>query len=187
MKKIISLLAVCLFVVACSKPSTTISLNKVGEITQTTTVESLEGLFQKDSIVSAYSEGDLGNVSAYVLDNDTHLVYEKGGKLLLSISPVNPLDSVSKIKSVTVFSEKYKTDANVSVASTFNELNVNHNIEKLEASFHLVTVFVKDINATFTLDKQALGIKAFTLGTVDKAQIPSDAKFTSMTVWFEEE
>ncbi|NJB83836.1 hypothetical protein [Wenyingzhuangia aestuarii] len=186
MKKLISLFTVCLLVFACSKPDTTIALNKVGAITNHTTIQDLATLFKNDSIVSRYSEGDLGNINDYVLDNDTHLIYAKGGELLLSISPVNPLDSVSKIKSVTVFSEAYQTKEEVGVASTFNDVNVNHTIEKLEASFKSVTVFVKDINATFTMDKQELGIKTFTLGIVDKAQIPGDAKFTSLTIWLEE-
>ena len=186
MKKYIYLLVVCLFFVSCSKSDRTIGLNKVGAITNNTTIQDLEELFKNDSIVSRYSEGDLGNINTFVLDNDTHLIYKKGGELLLSISPVNPLDSVSKIKSVTVFGQEYKTKAGVHALSSFKEVNVNHQIEKLEASFHSVTVFVKDINATFTLDKKDLGIKTFTLGNIDKAQIPEDVKFTSMTVWLED-
>lgn len=106
--------------------------------------------------------------------------------MLLSISPVNPLDSISKIKSVTIFGNVYKTKAEVGVSSTFKDLNVHHNIEKLNASFQLVTVFVKDINATFTMDKKEVGVKAFKIGEIDKAQIPEEAKFTSMTVWMED-
>ncbi len=186
MKKLIAFILVATIAISCTKSNTTIALNKVGGITNETTVQDLENLFKNDSIVSRYSEGDLGNKNTYVLDNDSHLVYKKGGDLLLSISPVNPLDSVSKIRSVTVFGKEYKTEHDVNMFSSFNDLNVNHNIQKLEASFNLVTVFVKDINATLTLDKQKLGIKPFKLGSIDKAQIPGDSKFTSLTIWFEE-
>ncbi|MDO6739147.1 hypothetical protein [Wenyingzhuangia sp. 2_MG-2023] len=186
MNKLVSLFLLGMLLAACTQNSNTISLNNVGPISKTTTIENIKELFSKDSIVSRLSEGDLGNLNVYVQDNDTHLIYKKGGELLLSVAPVNPLDSVSKIKSVTVFSDVYKTEEGVGISSSFNDLNVHHNIEKLEATFKLVTVFVKDINATFTLDKQELGIKAFTLGAVDKSQIPENAKFTSMTVWFEE-
>lgn len=177
---------VAVLAISCNSKDTTIALDKVGPITNKTTVEELESLFKNDSIVSRLTEGDLGNINDYIADNDTYLVYEEGGKLLLSISPVNPLDSVSKIKSVTVFGDAYKTKANVGISSTFNELNVNHNIDKLEATFKLVTVFVKDINATFTIDKASVGIKAFTLGDIDKAQIPEASKFTSFTVWLDD-
>ncbi|MGY5352901.1 hypothetical protein ACXGQW_10150 [Wenyingzhuangia sp. IMCC45533] len=186
MKKIITVGLLLALLVSCNKRDYTIALNKVGAITKKTTIEDLNTLFEQDSIVSRYSEGDFGNKNAYILDNDTHLIYQKGGRLALAISPVNPLDSISKIKSVTVFSDEYKTESGFNLSSTFNDLNVNHNIERLEASFHLVTVFVKDINATLTMDKQDLGIKAFKLGTVDKAQIPDDSKFTSFTVWLED-
>ncbi|MGY5353295.1 hypothetical protein [Wenyingzhuangia sp. IMCC45467] len=186
MKKILALLVVVAMAISCQSKDTTIALDKVGPIDNTTTVQELENLFKNDSIVSRLSEGDLGNVNDYIADNDTYLVYKKGGKLLLSISPINPLDSVSKIRSVTIFSDEYKTEAGVGVTSTFNELNVNHNIDKLEATFKLITVFVKDINATFTIDKQVVGVKPFTLGDVDKSQIPEGSKFTSFTVWLDD-
>ena len=185
MKKIFTLLLVVTLAVSCNSKETTIDLNQVGPITNTTNVQQLSSLFKNDSIVSRLSEGDLGNMNDYVLDNDTYLIYQKGGKLLLSITPKNPLDSLSKIKSITVFSDEYKTKEGVGLGSTFNDLNVNHNIDKLEATFKLVTVFVKDINATFTLDKEEIGVKAFTLGDIDKKQIPDNSKFTSLTVWME--
>ncbi|ANW95496.1 hypothetical protein AXE80_04025 [Wenyingzhuangia fucanilytica] len=186
MKRILALMVVAVMAISCQSKDTTIALDKVGPITNNTSVQELAGLFKNDSIVSRLSEGDLGNMNDYIADNDTYLIYQKGGKLLLSISPINPLDSVSKIKSVTIFSDEYKTKGNVGLGSTFNDLNINHNIEKLEATFKLVTVFVKDINATFTIDKQEVGIKAFTLGDIDKKQIPENSKFTSFTVWLDE-
>lgn len=186
MKKIFFLISLGIVLVSCGKKvDTAIALNKVGAITNTTTIAEIKTLFSKDSIVSRLTEGDLGILSAYI-GNDTHLIYKKGGELLLSISPVNPLDSISKIKSVTIFGNVYKTKAEVGVSSTFKDLNVHHNIEKLNASFQLVTVFVKDINATFTMDKKEVGVKAFKIGEIDKAQIPEEAKFTSMTVWMED-
>ncbi|MDO3694553.1 hypothetical protein QVZ41_06805 [Wenyingzhuangia sp. chi5] len=187
MKRVFALLVVIVMAVSCQSKDTTIALHKVGPITNTTSVKELPNLFKNDSIVSRLSEGDLGNMNDYIGDNDTYLVYQKGGKLLLSISPINPLDSVSKIKSVTVFSDEFKTKQSVGLGSTFNDLNVNHTIEKLEASFKLITVFVKDINATFTIDKEDVGIKVFTLGNIDKNQIPESSKFTSFTVWFDQE
>lgn len=187
MKKIFFVISIGIVLISCGhKADTTIALNKVGAINNTTTVAEIKTLFSNDSIVSRLTEGDLGITNAYIDDNDTHLIYKKGGELLLSLSPVNYLDSISKIKSVTVFGDSYKTEAGVGVSSTFKDLNVHHNIEKLEASFQLITVFVKDINATFTMEKQAVGVKAFTVGEVDKAQIPESATFTSMTVWMEE-
>jgi len=185
MKRLASIVIVFLLVIACSKPDRTIALNKVGNISNETTIKDLKDLFKNDSIVSVYSEGDLGNVNDYVLDNDTHLIYAKGGELLLSISPVNPLDTVSKIKSITVFSDVYKTVSEIGLSSTFGQVNVNHTIEKLEATFNSITVFVKDINATFTMNKEEVGVKTFTLGTINKTQISDESKFTSFTIWLE--
>ncbi len=183
MKKTLSILALCIGLFSCSKQDTTIALNKVGGINNTTTVQDLKHLFKNDSIVSRLSEGDLGNT--YSSDDDTHLIYAKGGKLLLAVAPVSPLDSVSKIKNVTIYSDAYKTNADVTIASTFNDVNIHHTIEKLEATFSYVTVFIKDINATATLKKQDIGLKAFQTGSIDKSQIPENASLNSLTVWFE--
>ncbi|MGY6647449.1 hypothetical protein [Wenyingzhuangia sp. IMCC45574] len=186
MKRFLLLFLLTTVLFSCAtKEDTTIALNKVGVLTNTTTIDKLEQLFVNDSIVSRLTEGEFGSNSIYVHDDDTHLVYKKGGELLLSISPVNQLDSVSKVKSITVLSDVYKTGAGVGISSTFKDLNIQHNIEKLEATFHLVTVFVKDINATFTMEKQAVGVNDFTLGEIDKSQIPENATFTSMTIWME--
>ncbi|MDB4297618.1 hypothetical protein N9901_02570 [Flavobacteriaceae bacterium] len=188
MKSYIQYIILAIAVVACSpKIDTKISLNKVGPITAETTVNQLNVLFKSDSIVSRLSEGDLGDINAYVLDNDTHLIYNTKGELSLSITPVNPLDSLSKIKSVTVFDKRYKTAKDIHVGSVFSELNMSHTIQKLEASFHLVTVFVSDINGTITLDKQTVGLKAFQLGEINKNQVPDSVPFTSFTIWFSEE
>lgn len=186
MRKLLTLLTVSIVLFSCESKDLTIKLDKVGHITANTTIKDLEELFKNDSIVSRLSEGDLGNINDYVGANDTYLIYKRGGELQLSISPINYLDSISKIRSVTVFSKDYQTEHNVGLGSTFNKLNINHNISKLEASFNTVTVFVKDINATFTIDKQDLGIKTFTLGEINKSQIPEESKFTSFTMWFNE-
>lgn len=183
MKKILVIFTISILMVSCQSKDTTIAIDKVGPITNKTSIKDLKNIFKNDSIVSRLTEGDFGNINEYVSANDTYLVYEKGGALLLSISPINPLDSISKIKSITVFSGAYKTKGSVGITSTFNDLNVNHNIDKIEATFSSVTVFVKDINATFTINKEEVGIKPFTLGDVDKVQIPEGSKFTSFTVW----
>ncbi|WP_010135805.1 hypothetical protein [Ochrovirga pacifica] len=187
MKKHILSIIITATLFACTpQKDTTIGLNKVGSINQNTRISDIQELFKKDSIVSRYSEGALGDDSNFLDQNDSHLIYNKTDRtLMLSIAPVNSLDSISKIRSVTIHNDQYKTEAGVGVSSTFKDLNIHHNIEKLEATFHSITVFVKDINATFTLDKSKAGVKTFTLGPVDKAQIPEDTPFTSMTIWLE--
>lgn len=187
MKKVFLAVIALVVFMSCSKQENyQIGLNKVGAISENTTIKDLKTIFKNDSIVSRLSEGGFGYENPYILDEDTHLIFEKGGNLLLSITPVTALDSLSKIKSVTLFDEKYKTDKNLTVHSTFNDLNVGHHIGKIEATFQLATVFVDDINATITLDKKTIGLKTFDLGTVDKSQIPNETPFTSFTVWFKE-
>lgn len=186
MKKLVVLLAV-VFVVSCSNSEQyKLSKNKVGKITNKTKISDLKELFKNDSIVSRLSEGEHDNNNSYIHDNDTHLIYDKETKdLLLSIAPINPLDSVSLIKSVTVFGEKYLTKNKTGINSSVVDLKLHHTINKIEASFHLCTLYIEDLNATATIDKLAIGLKPIELGEVSIDRVPDTTPITSLVFWFE--
>jgi hypothetical protein len=57
----------------------------VGELNTLTTMQELTVIFKNDSIVKNLSEGSLGD--NYFQDDDEYLIYEQGGKHLLTIIP----------------------------------------------------------------------------------------------------
>lgn len=159
-----------------------ISKGKVGYLTTKTTINDLNDLFKNDSIVSNLSEGSLGE--NYFQNDDEYHVYEKGGKHLLTIVPKEQLDSTSTIKSVQIFDNRFKTDKGLNLGSTFSEINLNNNINKVETSLSSATLFIDELNATIAIDKQELGLKPFSNQQVTKDQIPDLAKMKSFIVWF---
>jgi len=167
---------------SCTSSKFEISKGKVGDITTETTIKDLEQIFASDSIVKNLSEGATGN--NYFQDDDEYLIFEKGGKHLLTIVPKEQLDSTSTIQSIEILDSRYTTENGLSLNSTFSEIRLNTNIAKVETSFSSATLFIDDLNATLAIDKEELGLKEFSTGKVTLDQIPDFAKMKSFVVWF---
>tara|TARA_R110000787_G_scaffold286199_1_gene403689 strand:+ start:3865 stop:4428 length:564 start_codon:yes stop_codon:yes gene_type:complete len=159
-----------------------IQKGKIGHLSNKSTIQELSEIFKKDSIVSNLSEGFLGNNPFQ--DDDEYLIYDKEGKHLLTIVPKEQLDSTSTIKSIQIFDERYKTATGLNIRSTFADIRANNNINKIESSFSSATLFIDDLNITIAIDKEELGLKAFSDQKVNLEQIPDLAKMKSFIIWF---
>ena len=160
----------------------TIAKGKVGELTKLTKISDLEKIFANDSIVKNLSEGSLGD--NYFQDDDEYLIYEKGGKHLMTIIPKEQLDSTSTIKCIKIFDERYKTKTGLSIETKFEDINLNNKITKVETSLSSATLFIDDLNATIALDKEQLGLRSFSTQKISLEQIPDLAKIKSYIIWF---
>ena len=185
MKKIIAkfsfVILVTLFFSCGNGSQYKIQKGKVGQVTAETRVSELESIFKKDSIVKKLSEGILGTSFS---DDDKYIVYEKGGKHLLTIIPKEQLDSTSTIRCIEVYDDRFKSESGLNLSSTFADINLNNKINKVETSLSSATLFIDDINATISIDKEQLGLRAFSTEKVTLEQIPDLAKIKSFTVWF---
>ena len=159
-----------------------IKKGQVGYITKKTTIHDLNEIFKNDSIVVHLSEGALGN--NYFQDDDEYMIYEKGGKHLLTVIPKEQLDSSSTIKSVQIFDRRFKTTSGINIGSNFSEVNTNNTISKVESTFSSATLFIDDLNATISINKEELGLRAFSNQQVSKEQIPDLARINSFILWF---
>lgn len=186
MKKIIKPLVIAvisIIFIQCENNKYDISKGKIGDLSTVTTIQELDKIFENDSIVKVLSEGTKG--SNYFQEDDKYLIYEKGGKHLLTIVPKEQLDSLSTIKSIEVFDARFKTASGLNINSSFQEINANNTISKVESSFLSATLFIDDLNATISLDKEDLGLKDFSTQKVTIEQIPDLAKIKSLTIWFQ--
>ncbi len=172
--------------VQCSDNKFKVANGQVGVITTKTKVQELDKIFENDSIVKNLSEGEKGDGN-YMQDEDEYLIYEKGGKHLLTITPKQVLDSASTIKSIQIFDDRYKTEKGLNINSTFRDINASKQISEnnIETSISSVTIFLDDLNATISLDKEDLGIDNYGISQkVTPEQIPDLAKVKSFIVWF---
>ncbi len=177
MKNILFTILICAFLItSCAIESAPdpflISKNHIGLLTDSTQVKDLETIFSKDSVVR-YIAGDefIGSVN-------TIEVFEKGGLKLLDLSPEEALDSTSVISSVRIIDERYKTEKEISLLSTFEDINQAYKITKINNLINSIVISVAEINASFTIDKKELPASMrFDMNmTIDPIQIPGKAK-----------
>ena len=170
-------------IISCSDSQKfVIEKGKVGHLTTKTIVKELPDIFKNDSIVANLSEGALGD--NYFQDDDEYLIYNKEGKHLLTIVPKEQLDSTSTIKSIQIFDDRFKTTTGLNIRTSFSDIRANNIIDKIESSFYSATLFIDELNATIAIDKEELGLKAFSNQKVTLEQIPDLAKMKSFIVWF---
>lgn len=164
------------FITSCSndKPADPFLVKKynIGLLTDSTTVKDLDAVFSNDSVVK-YVSGDEFAGSVNVIE-----IFDKSGKKLLDLSPRETLDSTSVISSVRINDERYKTEKNISILSTFKDIKDNYNISKVDNLINTVVVSVNEINASFTIDKKELpsSLRFDMDATIDPLQIPEKAK-----------
>ncbi len=167
--KIILAIATVLLFVKCSNNPHLIAKKSVGKITEQTSIEDLKSMFKNDSIKE--------------LDLDTDKKYEiftKKGEKELEVS-FNKKDSIFKISSVQIFSDKYKTEKGISLNSSFNDIHKNYEINKAETAFSTIVLFIDELNATISVEKSAFS--GFSK-SVDLGEIPDNAKVRYFMVWF---
>ena len=181
MKKIILLLLLSIVFIQCKKENNfTIDKNQLGKLTSMTQINELESIFAKDSLVSNLGEGDFANA-----EYDEYLVFEKGGKHMLTIIPSEQHDSTSTIESIQIFDNRYKTIKGLNISSTFSDIVENYTVNKVESTFTTAVLFIDEIDATIAIDKKDLGINEFGMDKVRLDQIPDMAKIKYFTIWFD--
>ncbi|MCH7524452.1 MAG: hypothetical protein IIC74_05450 [Bacteroidetes bacterium] len=183
MKKTITLLIIIISLVSSCKKEINpflISKQNIGHLTDSTQVKDLESVFINDSIVK-YVSGDefTGNV------NDLE-IYEKGGKLLLVLSPSQALDSTSTIRTVKVVDPRFVTVKGLSPNSTFKDINTNYKISNIQNSLRNIIISVNEINAYFTIDKNELPANMrFDMNLkIEAIQIPEEAKIKNFYLYW---
>ena len=180
---LVILVTSCLLIMSCNNGNQfKISKSKVGKLTPKTTIQEISKIFENDSIVTKLSEGSQG--VNYFQEEDNYLIYEKGGKQLLTIIPKEQLDSTSTIKSVEIHDDRYVTETGIRLTSNFSQINANNHINRIESTFSNATLFIDNLNATITIDKEELGLKKFSTQKVTLEQIPDLATLKSFVVWF---
>ena len=165
-----------LLLTSCTKEATInpflIEKHHIGLLTDSTYVKELDLIFSKDSVVK-HIAGDEFAGSVNKIE-----IFEKGGRKLLDLSPREALDSASLISSVRIIDDRYKTEKNISILSTFKELNDAYKISKIDNLIDAIVISVNELNASFTIDKKELPASMrFDMSiTIDPIQIPEKAK-----------
>ncbi|MBL87041.1 MAG: hypothetical protein CMO82_10330 [Winogradskyella sp.] len=164
------------FITSCStdKPVDPFLVKKynIGLLTDSTTVRELDTIFKNDSIVR-YVSGDEFAGSINVIE-----IFDKSGKKLLDLYPKEALDSTSVISNVRINDERYRTEKDISILSTFKDIKDNYRISKIDNLINTVKISINEINTAFSIDKKELpsSLRFNMDATIDPIQIPEKAK-----------
>ncbi len=174
MKNILFALMILLFVISCKKEKDLFLVEKhnIGNLTDSTQVRDLESVFPNDSVVK-FVGGDefTGNINN--ID-----IYDKSGNHLLALTPIEALDSTAVIDNIRIIDSRYKTVKNISILSTFKDLQKAYKINRIDNLINSINVNVNELNAYFTIDKKELpaNLRFDMKMTIEATQIPDDAK-----------
>jgi len=167
---ILTLLAFFVFV-GCQESDSRflIAETSVGPLTTTTAAKDLETLFSNDSIVRNGPRVSLGTSSQKIQ------VYEKGGNLLLTLTPTK--DSTATIEHIRIHDKRYSTQKGIGLESSFAAIKGAYDIKKIVTTMNSIVVFPKGSTLYFTIDKAELPANLrFTTSTIEAVQIPDEAK-----------
>ena len=181
MKKFIGLGLLSLFLVtACSKKEDTFSMSngQVGPLKKSVQLKQIDSIFANDSLVKLNpNQGALGTQGEVE-------VYEKGGDLLLLITPMDERDPSSLIQNIQIFDPRYTTDKGITMDSNFGQLKAAYEIGSIQTTISSVVVFLKNSDIYVTIDKQQLpeNLRYNPSIKIEALQIPDEAVFKYMMV-----
>lgn len=165
------------FLNSCTEKDTTflIADEKVGKLDKISLVRDLELIYEGDSVVKGSALPQMNNRSKKIK------VYEKGGKLLLTLTPTT--DSIPSIENIAVEDSRFQTDGGIGLNSTFKDILGAYEIKKVVTTMSSLVVFPKESNLYFTIDKAELPENLrYGNGNIDAVQIPDGAKIKYLMV-----
>jgi len=178
------LLPTILFINSCSKKLDPflITEQSVGLLTDSTLVKDLKLVFPNDSL-NQFIGGDefLGK------SNIIKIFEKKTQKLLLELTPKEPLDSLSTIQNIRIIDNRYKTGKAIDKFCDFGCLSSKHKISSIQNTLRNIIVSIDEINAYFTIDKKELpeNLRYNMSLKIDKVSIPQSAKIKDFFIqWY---
>ena len=75
-------------------------------------------------------------------------------------------DSIKGLELVKIYSSQYNTEKGISTSSTLKDVADNYSIDKIEPSFSAAILFIDEINATISLNKEDLKLDEFNMNDI---------------------
>ncbi|MBC8755911.1 hypothetical protein H2O64_14630 [Kordia sp. YSTF-M3] len=174
MKKSLLLTIIIACLTSCAKKEDPFLIQKdqIGKLSKEITVQQLDSIFANDSLVKRIGEGDFVQAG-----DDKYLIYEKGGKQLLTLTPRQQHDVKEKIKTIQVHDPRFKTAKGLTLKSTFKDIREHYKIRNIHNTFRNLVITV-DGNEYFTIDKKQLpeDLRYDINLNIEALQIPDAAK-----------
>lgn len=157
-----------------------ITATQVGPLKKEIRINQLDSIFQNDSIVRQTSGPE------QLRSTDEIKVYDKEGMALMSLEPLQEFDSTSTIGYIRILDDRYETKNGLSINSTFKDIQENYTISRIENTINSAVIFLDEINAYITIDKNQLpsNLRYDTDSKIMASQIPDDAKIKYFMIYW---
>lgn len=183
-KYLLLVMGLSLGLISCQKEEDNpfrITANQVGPVKKDIRINQLDSIFAEDSLVKQKSG------TRELRATDEIKVFEKSGKALMILEPLQEFDTTSTIGYIRVLDPRYKTKSGLNTNSTFKDVMENYNISRIENTLNAAVVFIDEINVYLTIDKKELpaDLRYDTNSKIMASQIPDDAKIKYFMVYWE--
>lgn len=183
LKKTLLIMAAAATIISCQKDEDDpylITANQVGALKKDSKINQLDAIFEDDSIVRQTSGPEL------LKSTDEIKIFDKEGKALLSLEPLQEFDSTSTVGYIQVLDSRYQTKSGLNTESTFKDIQENYTISRIENTINAAVVFLDEINAYVTIDKKLLpsDLRYDTDSKIMASQIPDDAKIKYLMIYW---
>lgn len=173
-KRFLFIFTLVFLIISCQtkeKKEFLISKTQVGPLTKHIQVRQLDAVFENDSVVIKRQNN--------IFENGTEIIiYDRDGKKLLRLDPVQSFDSTSTIDNIQIIDPRFKTNSGFGIESTFKDIVTNYSISRIENTLNSIVVFIDEINAYVTIKKEELPgtLKGVTDQHIEVSKIPDTAK-----------
>ncbi len=174
MKRLILGTIISISLIACGRDSDPflIDSTRVGSLTKEVRINQLDSIFSEDSIVR------IGSGNEFLSANNEIQIFDKEGKPLLILEPIQQFDSTSTIGYIQILDSRFQTEKGLSNISTFGDVVENYKISRIENTINSAVVFIDELNLYLTIDKKELpaSLRFDTDAKISASQIPDNAK-----------
>tara|TARA_R100001369_G_scaffold21881_6_gene39829 strand:+ start:41582 stop:42130 length:549 start_codon:yes stop_codon:yes gene_type:complete len=174
MKRLILGIIISISLLACGRDSDPflIDSTRVGSLTKEVRINQLDSVFSEDSIVRT------GSGNEFLSANNEIQIFDKEGKPLLILEPIQQFDSTSTIGYIQILDSRFQTEKGLSNISTFGDVVENYKISRIENTINSAVVFIDELNLYLTIDKKELpaSLRFDTDAKISASQIPDNAK-----------
>ena len=182
-KKALLILGLCASITSCTSDEDNpylITAQQVGALKKEIKINQLDSIFKNDSIVRQTSGPQ------EFRSTDEIKIFSQDGEALLSLEPLQEFDSTSTIGYIRILDPRYETKNGLSVHSTFKDIVENYNISRIENTINSAVIFIDEINAYITIDKNQLptNLRYDTDSKIMASQIPDTAKIKYFMIYW---
>ena len=154
--------------------------NNVGVFKKGMSVKDVLDIIPKVQINKVVDKDDYEN------SYDDYQYFDTNKTHLLTLTPTIQDDIQSKINRILILDNRFKTNKNIGLGSTYADLKNNYKITDIEPDLEHIVLTIGELNAWFSINKKQLLDNWWDENKkqIDVSKIPDTATFDTFVIWW---